>query len=44
VEATMLFVEGQDRSSIKVAEGVQLKLHRFNLLPFIPADQMLVFR
>jgi adenine/guanine phosphoribosyltransferase-like PRPP-binding protein len=40
VEATMLFVEGQDRSNIEVAEGVQLKLHRFNLLPFIPADQM----
>lgn len=40
VEATMLFVEGDDRASIQIAEGTDLHLHRFSRLPFLPLTEM----
>jgi non-canonical (house-cleaning) NTP pyrophosphatase len=38
VEATLLFNEGNDRNEITVADGVTLKLHRFNYLPLIKTN------
>jgi non-canonical (house-cleaning) NTP pyrophosphatase/adenine/guanine phosphoribosyltransferase-like PRPP-binding protein len=40
IEATLLFNEGNDRNEIAVAEGIMLKLHRFDYLPLIKTNSI----
>ncbi len=37
-EAIVLFTEGKDMTNVNIAEGVDLKIHRFSNMPLFPYD------
>lgn len=37
-EAIVLFTEGEDMTSVEIADGLQIGVHRFEFIPIYPAD------